>query len=227
MLLNINNADGIREAMRMSYRKHRHLASMGHITLDDTPDHHIGLYGALATRYSLASHVLEPVLWAELVPFLLMNEMESVEALAEYVVEQEMPREADSVWLAETIARAFRNGDDERLLALASLAIANRVPWVSLLGSNVDLGADVEDEDEEWEERLQTEREGWRWLYVGMPSTELIDAIGEPLEQIDEEGGRQRLIYAHGEVVMCESQSRNGSLCVLTWSPTDLDVNDE
>ena len=111
LLLNGNNAEGCREAMRMSYKKHLRLALRGIAPSCDSP-HHIGLYGALCTRHmTYGMHIspsMEPELWAELAPFLLMSETDAVESLAEYVVYKELPREAKVPWLRKIINDAFR-----------------------------------------------------------------------------------------------------------------------
>jgi len=52
LLKNVNNPEGIREAMRMVYKRHRRMAENGEVTLDDmTSPHMFGLYGALASRW--------------------------------------------------------------------------------------------------------------------------------------------------------------------------------
>lgn len=134
MLTNVNNAEGIREAMRMSYGKHLNLARSGEGPADGTPDHHVGLYGALATRYRLrGASVPELSMWGSLAPFLAMSERDGVEALAEYAVLQERPGEAKRSWLSSAVNRALRNARDQHILTLAHVGLVNQVDWCDLL----------------------------------------------------------------------------------------------
>jgi len=142
-LLNLNNADGTRESMRESYAKHFSAAQKGEIPLpDDINPHLAGLYGALSTRY-IAAKISRPetVLWAELVPFLLMSEKESMEALAEYVVcvEDSKDRQREE-WLRELINTALRKitTADENYKCMAISAITQTdIYWLSLLDSDI------------------------------------------------------------------------------------------
>jgi hypothetical protein len=131
-------ADGARWAMRMSYRKHVDLAKSGSIKCDDP--HSAGLFGALGTRYKLLGRVpngavSEVVLWGELAPFLAMPQEEAVEALAEYVVAQEKPRQARLAWLKSVVNRAAMGISDQHLL-LAEGGLRNNAFWSSLLDEN-------------------------------------------------------------------------------------------
>lgn len=69
----------------------------------------------------------------ELVPFLSMPEVESVELLAEYVVFQEMPQYAHVQKLSEAINRVVESGLDADRTMTAAGAFVNNVPWCSLL----------------------------------------------------------------------------------------------
>ena len=98
-------ADGIRETMRESYEKHRQAAPRGE---DTFPPHEFGLFGALGTRYmSRRESPAEMVVWAELAPFLLMDEAEAVEVLAEYAVYRESVNDSRFDWLSDRINAAF------------------------------------------------------------------------------------------------------------------------
>jgi hypothetical protein len=95
MLKNLNNAEGIRESMRVSYDKHLRKAHSGAIGAPDTTPAHCALYGALGTRYmSRGRLAAEPMVWAELAPFLALHDSDAREILAEYVVYCEKPTEA-------------------------------------------------------------------------------------------------------------------------------------
>lgn len=138
LFTNMNNAEGIREAMRMSYDKHFDLVRSGQLPANGAPHHHIGLFGALGTRYQLRGvGVTEIVIWGSLAPFLAMSAKEGVNALAEYVVLQERPVDAKRAWLCVAINRALRRNLDENLLMLAHIGLDNRVLWCELLEDDV------------------------------------------------------------------------------------------
>jgi len=105
---------------------------------DSASSHAHGLYGALASWY-LDAHAPRPEIqiWTELVPFLLMDEAEAVEALAEILVLDEFPLEARTVWLGERIRRAIRERlpgatDFLRSGAARALRQGNR-PWLAFV----------------------------------------------------------------------------------------------
>lgn len=124
-------ADGCRETMRRSYEKHVRLARQGKSPSTGSP-HSLGLYAALGTRYiARGTPVVEVAIWGELAPFLNMKETEAVEALAEYVVFQEYPREARVAWLKARINAALRAPSDK--LVLATAGFINQVSWCALL----------------------------------------------------------------------------------------------
>ena len=127
-------ADGIRETIRESYDEHRQMQAGS----DSFSPHHRGLYGALASRY-IAAHAPRPEIqiWTELIPFLLMDEAEAVEAMAEIVVHDEMPIEARTAWLGERIRQAIQERlptatDFQRNGAGRALRQGHR-PWLSFL----------------------------------------------------------------------------------------------
>ena len=105
--------------MRISYRKHLRLAQAGRIPgiSNEWSPHQAALYGALASRYrALGPPRHEVDLFTDLAPFFLMNEAESVEALAEYAALQECPQGANIPWLKKKMSEA-----------LGSLAIAEQI----------------------------------------------------------------------------------------------------
>jgi hypothetical protein len=126
-------AEGCREAMRESYVKHVQLAREGRIPTTDPP-HTVGLYGALGSRYrARGTPVVEAVMWGELAPFLAMRESDAVEALAEYVLYQERPRDARLHWLKELINSSLGSCKDSSRMAMAAVGFINQVAWCSLL----------------------------------------------------------------------------------------------
>lgn len=141
LLLNSNNAEGCREAMRMSYKKHLRQGQRMVLHADTSP-HHVGLYGALSTRYKSAGMpVVEMVIWAELAPFLLMKETDAVESLAEYVVYKERPLEAKVSWLKKLINDAFQmvpsSEESSAYMELAPMGMINQVAWCNLLDPDI------------------------------------------------------------------------------------------
>ena len=128
--------DGLRDAVRKSYREQRmHTALPG-----GTPPHRAGLYGALRTRYEeRAQSVNELYVWAELTPFLLMHEETACDALAEYIVYQEFPQRAHKQWLGRIISAALRLPALSRSSprTMAAMAMMKQVRWCRLLEADV------------------------------------------------------------------------------------------
>ena len=126
-------ADGCREAMRESYHKHVQIAREGRIPTTDPP-HTVGLYGSLGSRYrARGTPIVEAVMWGELAPFLAMREVEAVEALAEYIVYQERPRDARVPWLKNLVNSSLLSCKDSSRVAMAAVGFINQVAWCSLL----------------------------------------------------------------------------------------------
>jgi hypothetical protein len=126
-------ADGCRECMRESYEKHVRLAKTNS---PDSP-HAFGLYGALASRYMVRGwQVVEPIIWADLSPFLAMDKSEAVEALAEYAVFQERPEDARQGWLKRVINDAILSPTDNTYVAMTAMGLMNKVAWCGLLEPN-------------------------------------------------------------------------------------------
>jgi len=150
-----NAAEGCRQAMRLSYKKHLHLAQKGKGPRDGTSPHIFGLYGALASRYitrgvSIVPEV-EVVIWGELVPFIRMSEKDAPEALAEYVVYQEIPGDARISWLKKLINEAFRmelDSEDFPIKA-AIVGVINQVSWCDLLDPEIKKKIEKEAERED------------------------------------------------------------------------------
>ena len=125
-----------REIMHQVYLEHRQCSSLP----AGTPPHQAGLHGALGAYYrSRGMPVRELVLWAELTPFLLMEEHIGSEALVEYVLFQESREKARVQWLVSTISGVLRpaapSKDSQRVMA--SLAFLKDVAWCQLLEPEV------------------------------------------------------------------------------------------
>ena len=118
--------------MRDSYTKHFNAAMLAANEGNNSP-HYSGLYGALGTRYlARKRNVSEVDLFLELTPFLVMNEADAVEALAEYALYQESPKDADVLRLEALINTAFQSCDAEQKSQVA--VAASRAPaWVKFL----------------------------------------------------------------------------------------------
>jgi hypothetical protein len=140
LLRNANNAEGAREAIRMSYLKHYRMAEQQGIE-----PHSTGLYGALASRRKAAGQFRgEPVVWAEVAPFLSMPPELGREALAEYVVCLERPAEGRIGWLKDQINNFLatpydsKQAAEARQVAAMSLApMAPMLPWAQWLREEV------------------------------------------------------------------------------------------
>ena len=122
-------AQGIRDAMMKSYHKHVELARQ-HGTPPETSVHACGLYGALSSRYLAGfEQVAEPEVWAELAPFVHLQPSLGSEALAEYVVYKEMPSEARTGWLQQTVRDGLALWDVESGEAFVAMAKAVGLAW--------------------------------------------------------------------------------------------------
>ena len=134
LISNIGNAEGIREAMRMSFDKHY---SLGQRKTADTPLA-IALFGAMGSRYRTrglpADGEAETAIWGDVVPFLCLDKNTAREALAEYVVYKERPREARIAWLTQIVQKGHRASlGKEGFRELGEMAQANGVPWLLLV----------------------------------------------------------------------------------------------
>lgn len=142
----LGSAEGTRNAMLQSYRKHRSM-------LEGRPDgvppgtssHEAALYGALATRYRTAGikeeaiHRMEYSLWLELLPFVHLPEQTGPEALAEYIVWKEVDSrpQARLEWLRESIKKgvreAERSGKQEAVEAAMGKVFEGSSPWAEMM----------------------------------------------------------------------------------------------
>jgi hypothetical protein len=138
------NAEGVREAMRISYAKHLRLANAGRIPTGGMTPHEAALYGALASRYRALGQVwCEGDLLVDLAPFLRMDASDGAEAIAEYAALKECPKEARASWLKKEINQTIRklSGTDriemerEPLLFVPLLGLTDKqIEWWNLLG---------------------------------------------------------------------------------------------
>ena len=138
-ILNANNAEGIREAMRLAYKKHRKQAERGSPPSDFGP-HIAGLLGAMGSRMAVNRLPVTPVaLWHEVAPFTLVSDEEvAVEALAEYVVYVERTVDTKLAGLRETLNSSFRRAQvDDQTMKLLTNPYAQDCRWQGLLDADV------------------------------------------------------------------------------------------
>ena len=137
--LNLNNAEGVREAMRMAYKTQRRQAERGKIPADFGP-HITGLLRAMGQRLTVNSIPVTPVvLWHEVAPFILIGDEEvAVEALAEYCVYVERTVDTKVAGLRETLNLWLRRSlPDSEHMKLITNPIATNCRWWGLLERDV------------------------------------------------------------------------------------------
>jgi len=123
-----DNKERCRDFMKAAYKKARgdaHAASIPGAT-----PHEVGLYSALANFYRFRGmRVGEMELWPELLPFLLMPESDSIEALAEYAVfKQWGPAETVMSRVQPQLNSVLRNmnslDQDRKITIMTALTLA-------------------------------------------------------------------------------------------------------
>lgn len=132
VLLNANNATGIREAMRIAYKK-----ASKHNFLFDVSDemHRNGLFAALATRYlTYGVNINEIAITIELAPFYAMDSQEmAIDALSEYIVYKEKPIEARIDGLKVALKGAIDGCSDSSIKMLIDMGIKANCPWIKII----------------------------------------------------------------------------------------------
>lgn len=129
-------ANGVRETMQLSYANHVADVVSGKLPVSDRSEaHFFGLYGALSTRYQArGAPRSELQLMMELAPFYAMPDKKAAIAmLAEYVVYQERPAEAEVGVLRAVLREAAENLWEETWLAATVQGIAAGADWARLL----------------------------------------------------------------------------------------------
>ncbi len=129
-------ANGVREAMQLTYANHVADIDSGKIQVSDRSEAHVfGLYGALSTRYWVRGGTrTEAQLMMELAPFCAMTDKKAAIAmLAEYAVFQERPADAE-VGVLRTVLNATAEGIwDAPWLQATVQGIAFGADWARLL----------------------------------------------------------------------------------------------
>lgn len=132
MFLNANNAEGIREAMKMTYKK----ASNHTFLYDVSEECHVnGMMLAMKTRYMTYGKDLPfEAIAIEISPFLLISSQETaLDALSEYIVYKEKPIDAKLESLKEVLKNAIKSSKREDVLRLVQTGIKANCPWSGLL----------------------------------------------------------------------------------------------
>jgi|GEM_PF-5369153 len=125
--------ESCRERVRATYARYVQAAKNDHGRSPYSP-HVIGLYSALGTRYmARGTKVKMRDVWCELTPFLVMEEQEAAEALAEYVVFKENPADTQVTWLRNSINTALAGLSDDSYRRMATMGMLNGVAWCALL----------------------------------------------------------------------------------------------
>lgn len=139
LILNANNAEGIREAMRLAYKKHRRQAERGALHSDFGP-HAAGMLGAMGSRMAVNNLPVTPVaLWHEVALFALIRDEEvGVEALAKYAVYIERTVDTKLAGLRETLNSWLRRAPaEDQAMKLVTNPYALNCRWQGLLEEDV------------------------------------------------------------------------------------------
>jgi hypothetical protein len=129
----IFGAQGIRDAMYNSYKKHIRVFENQPLP-EGTTLHQVGLYSALSTRYMAGfEEKTEVELWSELAPFLELEPNDGLAALAEYIVYKEMPVKADVSMLTKFIKKGLSLLIKEEHRSLVDVARLNNCMWTTLV----------------------------------------------------------------------------------------------
>jgi hypothetical protein len=131
----IFGANGIRDAMKRTYEKHYELARQGKIPASSDDPHYAGLFGALGSRYRLLGKFSEQAVFLEVMPFWKLDPSVGKEALAEYVVFMESPKDCNQEWLSSQIKeglRRFGAADKETSDGMLMMVEMNRIRWREL-----------------------------------------------------------------------------------------------
>jgi hypothetical protein len=132
MMMNANNAEGIREAMRITYKKATGSNMLHDIELKR---HQIGMMLTLKTRnMTYGTNESDEEIMVELAPFNLIDSQEkSLDALIEYVVYKEKPIEARVEGLKRILCLSIKNSNNSDYLKIASIGLATKKAWFDLL----------------------------------------------------------------------------------------------
>lgn len=144
MLLNANNSEGIREAMRMSYKKMA--GTILHSVSEEK--YFAGMFNALYSRYMVNNQSPpENMVLLELKPFLVYEDQErGLRALSEYIVYKELPMECNIENLKHEMEYfikkiKYNENDKEEYL---NMMVDFGVPWVNLIENLISSGVFID-----------------------------------------------------------------------------------
>jgi len=151
ILKSLGSAEGTRESMRFSYQKHFKGAVKGKISIEGLTPHQVALWCALAERYEIGGFkgfkvdtanffqgvFNQQTVLAELIPFLYLPEDEAREALVEYVIYKEYPKDANISWLTNVVQKGHKitKEKDDLYDKMMERAKVIGVAWLSLMES--------------------------------------------------------------------------------------------
>ena len=144
-LENINNAEGIREIVRRSYDENFSLvvkiglaqtaSKVAGDSLSETTQY-FALFNVMEVYYFVSGlDNAEKSIWAELLPFLYLDKQTAREALAEYVVYKEMPKDAKISWLETVVQQGCELTKSKKIKAYnawMTVAKTNGAVWLLL-----------------------------------------------------------------------------------------------
>lgn len=149
ILKNLGTSESTRESMRFSYDKHFKGAIKGEISIEGLTPHQVALWGALVERYEINGFkgfkvdttnffqgiYKQQTVLAELVPFLYLPENEGREALVEYIIYKEYPKDARISWLTTVVKKGHKitKEKDDLYDEMMERAKVIGFTWLSLL----------------------------------------------------------------------------------------------
>ncbi len=153
-----DNKERCRNFVRSAYNKAFADAARGTAGGTASP-HEVGLYSALGNFYVFRGmRVGDMELWPELLPFLLMRQSDSVEALAEYAVYKQWPSDAVMSRVRPQLNGVLRNmsafDQDRKATLMLAVMLARKyidsdgrsghpITWFAMLDEDVRKQVDV------------------------------------------------------------------------------------
>jgi hypothetical protein len=148
VLKKLGSTEAIRESVRFSYDKHFKGAVKSKISIEGLTPHQVALWCVLAERYEIDGFKVntanffqdifnQQTVLAELTPFLYLPEDEAREALVEYVIYKEYPKDANISWLTNVVQKGHKitKEKDDLYDEMMKRAKVIGVAWLSLMES--------------------------------------------------------------------------------------------
>lgn len=130
LLVNAGNEEGIREAIKMSYKR------IAKTLMHSVPDElfQSAMYNALGSRYIVNNlQVNEMIIWLELLPFLRMTDQEiALNNLSEYIIYKEMPLKCNYEGLKRELTKVINvlSADEKEMIKKAKII---GVKWAEII----------------------------------------------------------------------------------------------